>query len=433
MDALSVRFFMLQIACRHTNKKETVILKTANLDRQRWVIFLASCLINLCVGSIYAWSVFATPMAEYLGVKSLAIVFTVANAVGPFTMIPGGSINDRVGPKWIIFIGGLMFGAGMIVCGYAVNTAMMIIGFGLLTGLGLGFVYGCTIGNSVKFFPDHRGLIGGLATASYGLSSVIIPPIASSMIDKMGVTTTFKVLGLIFLVVVCVCAFFIKPCPKGYAPKGWTPPVVRESARIVNEDKTWRGMLSTPVFYVMIIMLTCGAFCGLMLTSQASGMAQNMVNMTPAAAAIVVSVLALFNAAGRICAGFISDKLGRLNTLTVVFVVAVLGLLCLYFSGSSVALFYIGVCIIGVCFGSFMGVFPGFTADRFGAKHNTVNYGIMFIGFAVSGILGPMITSAVYGSKGTYLPAFLIAGIFAIAGFILTFVYRAIEKKKIKA
>ena len=139
-----------------------------NLTKKRWIILVASCLINLCIGSLYAWSVFATPMAEYLTmitgneVKGLAIIFTIANSVGPVTMISGGAINDKLGPKWVIFIGGLLFGGGMILSGFATSIGMLTMTYGLGVGLGVGMVYGCTVSNSVKFFPDRKGLIGGI-------------------------------------------------------------------------------------------------------------------------------------------------------------------------------------------------------------------------------------------------------------------------------
>ena len=191
-------------------------------------------------------------------------------------------------------------------------------------------------------------------------------------------------------------------------------------------------MLSTPIFYVMIVLLTCGAFYGLMCTSLASAIAQNMIGMTAAAAAIVVSVLALFNTGGRIVAGYISDKIGRINTLALAFILSIAGLGCLIFSGEGdIALFYIGISIIGVCFGAFMGVFPGFTVDQFGVRNKSVNYGIMFIGFAFAGYVGPMVLKNVYASDGSYQRAFIIAIVIAIIGLLLTFVYKYMNNKEI--
>ncbi|MDS0526312.1 OFA family MFS transporter [Clostridium sp. SHJSY1] len=408
------------------------------LTKKRWIILIASCFINLCIGSMYAWSVFAAPMASYLseitGVTltagTLAIVFTVTNSVGPITMISGGRINDVFGPKKVIFFGGILFGGGMILSGFATGLGMLVVAYGIITGLGIGMVYGCTISNSIKFFPDKRGFVGGITTACYGFSSVIVPPVANILINNLGVTIAFKIIGAIFLSVVCVCSFFIDKCPEGFIPEGWTPSN-SQGNKLSQNEKDWKGMLTSPIFYVMILVLLCGAFYGLMCSAMTSPLAQGMIGMPVAAATTVVSVLALFNTGGRIAAGYVSDKIGRINTLAVAFIIAIAGLGCLYFSGQGdVTKFYIGIISIGVSFGAFMGVFPGFTADQFGTKHNSVNYGIMFIGFAVSGYFGPTVMKNIFNVDQSYQRAFLIAIIFCIIGFGLTFVYRFVHKEE---
>lgn len=408
------------------------------LTKKRWIILIASCFINLCIGSMYAWSVFAAPMAKYLSqvtgatltAGALAIVFTVTNSVGPITMITGGRINDTFGPKKVIFAGGLLFGGGMILSGFASSLSMLVLAYGIITGLGIGMVYGCTISNSIKFFPDKRGFVGGITTACYGFSSVIVPPVANVLITNFGVTAAFKIIGITFLIIVCVCSFVIDKCPAGFIPEGWTPPV-QQGNKLSQNDKDWKGMLTSPVFYPMILVLLCGAFYGLMCSALASPIAQGMIGMSVAAATTVVSVLALFNTSGRIIAGYVSDKIGRINTLAVAFIIAIFGLICLYFSGQGdVTKFYIGIISVGVSFGAFMGVFPGFTADQFGTKHNSVNYGIMFIGFAVSGYFGPTVMRNVYAADHSYQRAFLIAAVLCVIGFAFTFVYRSMKKKE---
>ncbi|MBY0202752.1 Sugar phosphate permease [Paenibacillus polysaccharolyticus] len=402
------------------------------LTKKRWIILIASCFINLCIGSIYAWSVFAAPMAAYLSGLTgrtltpgdLAIAFTICNSVGPITMISGGWINDRFGPKKVILVGGILFGGGMILSSFATSVGFLVFAYGIVLGLGTGMVYGCTISNSIKFFPDKRGLVGGVTTAAYGLSSVIIPPVANVLISNSGVTSAFLIIGIAFLLIICVASFFIEKCPANFAPSGWTPSAV-QLARSPREEKNWKGMLASPIFYVMILLLISGAFAGLMCTSQASPIAQKMVGLSAAAATTVVSILALFNTGGRILAGYISDKIGRINTLAITSLLSVAGLIMLYFSGeNSVGTFYMGISMIGLSFGSLMGVFPGFTADQFGAKNNSVNYGIMFIGFALAGYFGPSIMRNVYSADGSYQRAFVIAAVCGLTGFILTFVYK---------
>ena len=189
-------------------------------------------------------------------------------------------------------------------------------------------------------------------------------------------------------------------------------------------------MLQTPTFYVLISLLTCGAIAGLMCIALASPLAQRMIGMSTAAATAAVSTLALFNVLGRIFAGLISDKIGRINTLALACLLSISGLYLLYISGEGdTQTFYVGISIIGICFGAFMGVFPGFTADQFGAKNNSVNFGIMFSGFAVAGYVGPTIMMSIFNATNSYKGAFLIGIGFSIAGLALTLIYRLMNKK----
>ena len=405
-----------------------------DLTKKRWQVLIASCLINLCIGSLYAWSVFASPMAAYISelkglsltASDLAIVFTVANSVGPITMISGGKLNEILGTKKVVLIGGLMFGGGMLLSGFATDKTLLIIGYGLLSGLGMGAAYGCTITNTVKFFPDKKGLIGGIATASYGLSSVLMPPIANALINTFGVTHAFKVIGLVFMVLIAVCSFFIEKCPDGFVPEGMAAPVPAGSSAgaPAARDKNWKEMLASPVFYVMIIMMTCGAFSGMMCISQTSNIAQTNIGLGTGTAAIMVSLLALFNAAGRVGAGYISDRIGRIGTLRIALVLSLAGLAILYFCQTNmVVLFVVGIACIGMSFGSFMGVYPGFTSEQFGSRHNGVNYGIMFIGFAFAGCFGPTVMGMLLGQTGSYAPAFLVAAIISACGLGLSWLY----------
>ena len=406
-------------------------------NKKRWFILAACCLVNLCLGSIYAWSVFALPMAEHLSAITgktltagdLAIVYTIANSVGPITMISGGWFNDKFGPRKVIMAGGILFSTGMILSGFARSIPFLILTYGLIGGLGLGMAYGCTISSCVKFFPDKRGFIGGITTAVYGFSSVLIPPIVTLIVGAFDVQTAFFGIGAVFLVIITACSFLVTKCPDDFVPEGWSAPAVKASDKSAAE-KDWKGMLTQPVFYVMITLLTCGAFCGMMIISQASAVAQNMVGMTAMAASTAVSVLAAFNAAGRILAGSLSDKIGRINTLMTSCIVSIAGLILLYITGAGEYLkFYAGIALTGICFGAFMGVYPGFTADQFGAKNNSVNYGIMFTGFAAAGYFGPTVMRNIYAARGVYQPAFLVACGLNIAGIILTFVYRGMTKK----
>lgn len=408
------------------------------LTKKRWLVLIASCVINLCIGILYTWSVFAGPMAEYITKTSgvlvtaadLSIVFSIGNASGFITMIGGGFLNQKIGPKWVIFTGGVLFGFGFLICGFANSMEMLIVGYGLFSGLAMGLAYGCTISNSVKFFLDKAGLVGGIATASYGISSVILPPIATILIRELGVCNAFRSLGVFIILAVGIFSQLIIKCPVGFVPEGYveTEKKVKVEKPIVGE-KDWKEMLHMPLFYIMLIMLFFGASLGMMVISQASNIAQSMIGMSVTEAAMVVSVLALFNTFGRIFAGMVSDRIGCINTLSSVFILAIAAVGLLYKSADgSASVFYIGVCLVGICFGAFMGVYPSFTAEQFGSKNSSVNYGIMFIGFNVAGLLGPIIVSKIYLATGTYKKAFLVALFFALCGLLLSIGFRKCKK-----
>ncbi|MEI0560496.1 OFA family MFS transporter [Brachyspira pilosicoli] len=412
-----------------------------NYTKKRWFILFVVCLANLCLGSIYTWSVFAAPMAEYLsGIlgktltsADLAIVYTIANSVGPITMISGGWVNDKFGPKKVLFVGGMMWGLGMLLSGFATSVGFLIVSYALIGGLGLGMAYGTAISSCIKFFPDKSGLVGGIITAVYGFGSVALPPIVTAIVNKFDAPTAFKIVGIAFCIILAFCSFTIEKCPPSFIPDGWTPREKKKSnSAFVNKD--WKGMLQTPAFYVMILLFTCGAFTGMMITSQASAVARNLVGMSAIAASTAVSVLALFNVFGRILAGYSSDKIGRILTLAFSCVLGAIGLLCLYKSGEDTnVIFYIGISIVGLCFGSFMGVFPGFTASKFGTLNNSVNYGIMFIGVAIAGYFGPTVMGSIYRQYGTYQNAFLVACALNIFGIVLTIIYSILDKREKRA
>ncbi len=410
-----------------------------NLTKRRWIVLVASCLINLCIGALYAWSVFVAPMAVHISevqgltgdaalkASDLAIVFSIANVVGPITMIGGGKLVRTIGPRMVITIGGLWFGLGMLICGFAGSVPMLIFGFGICCGLAMGMTYGCTVSNCVKFFPDKRGLVGGIATASYGLSSVIVPLIANAIIASMDVSMAFRILGIAIIFIVVVASFLVLPCPDNFIPEGYVPPATQKKAS--GRDYTWKEMISSKEFYVMIVLMCCGAFMGMMIISQASPIAQNQVAMDAAGAALAVSVLALFTTGGRILGGFISDLIGPINTLTILLLCSVVGLFLLVITGEgSVVTFYLGMCIIGLCFGGFMGIYPGFTNEKFGAKYSSVNYGIMLIGFAFSGFFAPIMIGKIYAANSTFVPAYFVAMVLSALGIVLTFVYRKMNK-----
>lgn len=393
-------------------------------NSNRWRFLITACLVNFCTGSIYAWSVFAGPKAEQMSqlnnvlytAGDLAIVFGLANAVGPLPMILGGFVNDRFGPGWLMTVGGLLIGSGLFLSGSASDLSSLILSYSLLFGLGLGLTYGATINTCVKLFPDRRGFAGGMATAFYGLCSVVLPPIAHALTTNFGIQSAFEIVGAVCGAVICAGGLlsFI------FVDKSSANPPANNAAAGLS----WREMIATKRFWKMLFFLCCGAVSGMMIISHSAGIASKQVGLTAAMAATAVSYLALINTLGRVAAGAVSDRLGACQTLILSSVLTALGMaLLLMCSNGSVALFFAALTLVGFSFGSFMGIYPGFTAAAFGAKHNSVNYGIMFAGFSFAGVLGSWIIKTL-SAGGSFSSAYLVAcGISlvgAVTGYIIT-------------
>jgi len=415
-----------------------------DLKTKRWITLIVSCIVNLIIGTGYAWSIFAQPWSKFTGVEiaQLGLVFGICNAVGPITMITGGKILDALGPKWVVFVGGLAFGGGIALAGAMTEGGSnsifwLFFGYSIIFGLAMGLIYSCTIGNTVKWFPDKRGLVGGLTTAAYGLGSVILTLALRGKVTDANISQVFITLGLIYAIVVCIGAFFITPAPAGYIPEGWSPPAPNPNVKAPT-NKKWNQMITDPVFYVMFLTILSGAFFGLMMISNASPIAARALGFTGDNPFYIVMALAFCNTVGRVVCGWISDILGRINTLTIALVIAIIGLFLINagVTGGSGSAFVIGICIVGFCFGAFMGVFPGFTADQFGPANNGINYGIIFIGFALAGWFGPkvvqMFTAGLQDDalRAGYSTAFYVAMGIAAFGLVMTFVFRAMTKQK---
>lgn len=403
-----------------------------SLEKKRWYILSIICLINLCAGSIYAWSVLSAAAAESLSASTgtvitasdLAIAFGVANSVGPVPMIFGGAFNDKYGPRLVIMTGGLLIGLGLCGCGLASSVMEITVAYGLVFGLGLGLTYGAGISTAVKYFPDRRGLAGGLVTAAYGFSSVLVPPIAQSLTERIGIMQTFIFLGIAFGAVIMTGSIFCQRCPDNFLPNG-----TKINTHSTPKGQTWREMLTSPIFYPMIALLMCGAISGMMILSQAASIAKNEIGMGLAAATGAVSTIALFNMAGRLAAGFLSDSLGRIGVLLAALACSAIGLFVLMNSthGDTV-MFYFGCVLIGMSFGAFMAIYPGFTTDQFGAQHAGVNYGIMFSGFSLAGLLGPILMQYMQSLGFTFAQCCMAGIAFCGLGGVFAFIYKGLAK-----
>ncbi|WP_281184561.1 OFA family MFS transporter [Trichlorobacter lovleyi] len=400
----------------------------------RWLILISAIVINICIGTLYAWSVFAMPLGKLFGwaPPALALVFTINHGLSPVAMIGGGYLQDKLGSKTTIIVGGLMFTIGLFLSGYVSQVGMLYLTYSALAGIGGGVIYAGNIGNTVKFFPDKRGLAAGLCAAGYGCGAMLVAPIASALIINYGVLNTFQILGTAFFIIIAICIMFIKKAPAGYKPAGWTPPVVAATAaQPAGNDSKWTQMISEGIWWVVMIMLFCGAMSGLMVLAHASPIGQIMFKLTPMNAAFFVSIITLANALGRVGFGALSDRIGRSNTIMIMYIVSALSMLNLAFT-TSVAGFVASGIGCGAVFGGFMGTMPTIISDRYGLKNFGVNYGITFIGFSLAAIFGPLTAAKVRVATGNYEQAFWIALGINVVGFVFAYIFRTMDVKSKK-
>ena len=399
-------------------------MKTVN----RYQVLVASTAILLCTGAVYAFSVFAGPLSANKGwsMAEIMLAFTINSAISPIPMILGGYFTDKGWAKWSITIGGLLFGLGFFLTGVVNSPAMLYLVYGVIGGIGQGLAYSGCLSNTIKLFPDKRGLASGIITAGMGGAAIIAAPVGNYLIEQQDVLHAFRTLGLAYLVIVFVASFFVKVAPADYRPKGWVPPVT-SGPQMTN--KNWRGMLATPQFYLIFLMMFAGAFSGLMIASNASLIGQDMFALTASSAAFYVSLYSLSNCAGRVIWGMVSDKLGRNRTLTIILCAVILAFAILVIV-SSQAGFAVGIIILGLCFGGVMGVFPAMVMENYGPANQGTNYGIIFSGYSVAAFFAPKVAANIAAShQGDFTQAFYVAIVVAVLGLALNLLYSNLRKK----
>lgn len=429
----------------------------------RWLVVAGALIIQISLGAVYIWSVFETPLRSFFpewSATQVTIPAQIVLASFALAVIFGGRIQDKLGPRKVATVGGIILGAGLILSEFTGNIesqgvalAWLIFTFAIMGGAGIGAAYVCPIATCVKWFPDKRGLITGLAVAGFGAGAFFFAPLARGLISgtpyslfgvalfplpAMGVFNTFMVLGIIFLIAVVVGAQFLINPPAGFVPEGWTPPAAA-AASGVKVDFGPKEMLRNPVFWMLWITYFAGCTAGLQVIMKASPIWQSFgIRAFPVpvsaddftavmtAGALAVSVLAIFNSAGRILWGKVSDSFGREKTLIVMF--ALCGIVMLLLDMMRVyPLYLLGVCLIGLCFGGYLALYPAITADYFGTKHLGVNYGWMFSAYGAGGLAGPYLAARLmrisdnvpYLSNGgeelfpvgEYRMAFIVAGV----------------------
>lgn len=397
-------------------------------EYNRWLVVVGGFIVQFCLGALYTWSVFQKPIEKMFGwsAPEVSLAFSINLFMIPILMIVAGRVLPKYGPTKMAIAGAAVLSIGLIVASRTTNIAILYIGYGLLGGAGIGIAYGIPIATCVKWFPDKRGMISGLAVAGFGLGSVFYAPVAIKLVAAFGPLKTFFFQAFYTIIGAAIGAMLMRPAPEGYLPPGWTPPVVKAGQTGPTKyDFTTKEMLRTPQYYFILIMYTFANIAGLMIIGHASPIGQQVANLTPAAAGTIVSVLAMVNTLGRLFWGTISDKLGRMKVVFIMYVISAVAMFTMNLM-TTYFLYAIGVSLIAFCFGGAMGTFPSITADFYGAKHVSVNYGLVFLAYSAGAIIGPRLAAVVKeASGGNYGLAFLITGALCTVGAIMALAAKA--------
>ena len=393
-----------------------------------WTVVLAALGVNLIIGSLYAWSVMGKALAgQWHWTKTQAMLpFAMCTASFAVTMIFAGRWQDKVGPRYVAMFGGIIFGLGMVLSSFVHTYVPMLITFGLVGGMGIGLGYSATTPPSIKWFrPARKGLITGIVVSGVGLAAVYMSPLTNYLLHKTSIQQTFLILGIGTIVLVSLLAQFLTNPPAGYvpAPAAATTASQAKPAPVARRELDWHEMLRTGQFYQLWLMFVLSASAGLLIIGNITLIAQDQVPKWDKAF-LLVMVVAIFNTCGRFLSGFLSDRIGRTNTMVLAFVLQAINMF-MFIQYKTPGLLLFGSAFTGLCYGTIFTLFPAATADFYGVRNLGVNYGSLFTAFGVAGVTGSVLGGRVRDLFGSYTYAFITCGVMLLLGAVLAFALRA--------
>lgn len=419
-------FLFLCPAFFYSNTTPYSLLMTSTAIKNKgWIVVFAGLFINLALGILYSWSIFKDAIKDSINKggegaftwkeSALNDPYAVCILVFAFTMILAGRIQDRKGPKITAFIGGIMVSIGFTLLYFTTSYAMWVLGFGVLAGIGIGFGYASATPPAFKWFPASKsGLIAGIVVSGFGIAPVYIAPLATFLVNNYGLHNTMLIFGLAFLVILSVCAMLLQNPPPGYIP--FEPQKPKAKSKLLSLNSSGRDVEASelfrlPSFYLIWFIFFIGSGAGLMVIGSISGMARASLGDL---AFLAVAVIAVGNAMGRIVAGFVSDKIGRVLTLFILLVFqATLMFLAATLIGdnTSALVIVLFATFIGFNFGTNLSLFPTFTKVLWGMKNFGINYGLVLTAWGVGGFVFSRLSQTLFAVSGNHRLSFYIAGV----------------------
>jgi OFA family oxalate/formate antiporter-like MFS transporter len=374
----------------------------------------AAVAMQVLLGVIYSWSVFRGPLAQLHGWSKTQTIAPYRYSLLAFAagMIVAGFWQDRKGPRVVASIGGFLLGLGCLLAAFLGDTVGgLIFAYGIVAAVGVGFAYVTPIATCIKWFPDKRGMIVGMAVMGFGVGPLVFGPLLQALIGsdpaRLGETIprTFLILSAIFFVGVIGAAQFYKVPPPGWRPEGWTPPTGRAAAVEISP----RGMLGAWQFYVLWLLYFLGTSVGLTAIGEATPLLQEMAKTSAAmSAGMALGVMSIFNGVGRLAWGSVSDRFGRKTAVLAMCAVSATACLGPLRSASGFWMLLAGLCMAAFAYGGYLALMPSFTADYFGPKNVGANYGLLFTAWGICGFVVPGYFASIM--EGARLAGDLAAG-----------------------
>jgi len=386
-------------------------------NANRWGIAVAGFLMQMALGAVYAWSVFRTPLVRqfHWSIEEVTFTFTVSIFVLGVACFFGGLWLNRKGPRVVALTGGFVYGLGVFLASFSANKLWWLyLSYGVIGGIGVGLAYIVPIAVLVKWFPDRRGLITGIAVGGFGAGALVVAPLATRLIQSVGVLHTFEYLGIVYLVVTIGAGFFMQNPPAGWKPEGWAPSVTQTTQRAA-QDFTLGGALKTWQWWALWLLLFLNTSAGISIISQESPMFQEIGRASVIVAAGMVGIASIGNALGRVFWAWGSDAITRRWTFVTMFLLQV-SLFWVLPGIASATILTVLSFIILMCYGGGFGTMPAFAADYFGSKNVGPIYGLMLTAWGSASAFGPLLIAHMRQSDGSYTGGLhVIAGIMAVS------------------
>ncbi len=384
-----------------------------------WPALVGGGFLNVALGTYYAWSVFVPALEHEFGWNrtQTSIVPTIDMVLLASMFLVAGFLQKRLGPRTVAAIGGVLFSVGLLLASTIHSLPGLYLTWGLLVGTGLGFGYLAPITVGSKWFPNHRGLVNGLAIAIFAGGSGLFGPLAGTLIERIGWRATFQVLAGIFFLLTMAGAYLLRDPPEGYVgPAGKSTSAGRPRASQI--DMPTSQVLRNPVFLALWAAYALGTTAGTMVISQLVPFARS-AGLSTKTAAFAITIGAIGSASGRFFSGWMSDHFGRLRTLRAVVVTSMVVTPMLYVWREEIIAFYVLLFFVYYCYGTQLSVYTALSGDFWGTKYLATNYGVLLLAWGLAGVMGPVLGSRVFVSTGTYEYAFFGSAGLACAALVI--------------